>query len=104
MHGNVVQQQVAEIADALYRRTDELAPVLAHAITREVRGYQKTRPVPFEIVVRGCAGNMLPLTSVMEAYRVGFRCVWDAVMTESATHQRVNGDAMRVLTAKVSTA
>ena len=133
MHGDVVQQQVAEIADALYRRTDELAPVLAHAITREVRGYQKTRPVPFEIVVRGCAGNMrpifsaiaedtafdptaaadlgieragdgVPLTSVMEAYRVGFRCVWDAVMTESATHHHVDGDAMRVLTAKVSTA
>ena len=133
MYGNVVQQQVAEIAEALYRRTDELAPVLARAITREVRLYQTTTPVPFEVIVSGCAGNMrpifsaiaddsafdptaaaelgiqragdgVPLTSLMEAYRVGFRHVWDAVMTESAMHNHVNGDAMRVLTAKVSAA
>jgi PucR-like helix-turn-helix protein/diguanylate cyclase with GGDEF domain len=133
MQGDVVQQQVAEIAEALYRRTDELAPVLAHAITREVRLYTTTNPVPFEVVVGGCAGNMrpifsaiaegatfdptaaaelgiqragdgVPLTSLMEAYRVGFRCVWDAVMTESAMHDHVNGEALRVLTAKVSAA
>lgn len=133
MLGNVVQHQVAEIAEALYRRTEELAPVLAHAITREVRLYQTTTPVPFEVIVSGCAGNMrpifsaiaddsafdptaaaelgiqragdgVPLTSLMEAYRVGFRYVWDAVMTESAMHNHFNGDAMRVLTAKVSAA
>jgi hypothetical protein len=34
MHSHVVQQQITEIAEALYRRTDELAPVLARAITR----------------------------------------------------------------------
>jgi hypothetical protein len=133
MQGNVVQQQVAKIAAALVRRTDELAPVLASAITREVKLYQTTRPVPFEIIVGACAQNMrpifmaivddsafdptaaaelgiqragdgVPLTSLMEAYRVGFRCVWDAVMTESATHNHVNGEALRVLTAKVSAA
>ncbi len=133
MHGDVVQKQVAEIAEALYRRTDELAPVLARAITREVRLYQTTRPVPFEVIVSGCAGNMrpifnaiaddsafdptaaaelgiqragdgVPLTSLMEAYRVGFRYVWDAVMTESAAHNHVNGDTIRILTAKVSAA
>ena len=107
--------------------------MLARAITREVRLYQTTTPVPFEVIVSGCAGNMrpifsaiaddsafdptaaaelgiqragdgVPLTSLMEAYRVGFRCVWDAVMTESATHNHVNGEALRVLTAKVSAA
>jgi DNA-binding PucR family transcriptional regulator len=133
MHGNVVQQQVAEIATALYRRTDELAPVLARAITREVRLYQSTGPVPFEAIVGGCAGNMrpifsaiaddsafdptaaaelgiqragdgVPLTSLMEAYRVGFRCVSDAVMTETAMRNHANGEALRVLTAKVSAA
>ena len=133
MHSDVVHQQIAEIAEALYRRTDELAPVLARAITREVRLYRATTPVPFEVIVSGCAGNMrpifsaiaddsafdptaaaelgiqragdgVPLTSLMEAYRVGFRCVWDAVMTESAMHNHINGDAMRVLTAKVSAA
>ena len=133
MHGEVVQQQVGEIAEALYRRTDELAPVLARAITREVRLYRTARAVPFEVIVGACVGNMrpifsaiaedaafdptaaaelgiqragdgVPLTSLMEAYRVGFRCVWDAVMTESATHKHDNGDALRVLTAKVSAA
>ena len=133
MHSDVVHQQIAEIAGALYRRTDELAPVLARAITREVRLYRATTPVPFEVIVSGCAGNMrpifsaiaddsafdptaaaelgiqragdgVPLTSLMEAYRVGFRCVWDAVMTESAMHNHINGPAMRVLTAKVSAA
>jgi len=129
----VVQQQVGEIATALYRRTDELAPVLARAITREVRLYQTTTPVPFDVIVGGCAANMrpifsaiaadsafdptaaaelgiqragdgVPLTSLMEAYRVGFRCVWEAVMTETATHNHVNGEALRALTAKVSAA
>ena len=133
MHGDVAQQQVAEIAGALYRQTDELAPVLARAITREVRLYRTTTPVPFEGIVSGCAGNMrpifsaiaddsafdptaaselgiqragegVPLTSLMEAYRVGFRHVWDAVMTESAAHNHLTGDTLRVLTAKVSAA
>jgi hypothetical protein len=133
MYGDVVQQQVVEIAEALYRRTDELAPVLARAITREVRLYQTTTPVPFEVIVGACAQNMrpifsairdesafdataaaevgirragdgVPLTSLMEAYRVGFRCVWDAVMTESAMHSHANGEALHVLTAKVSAA
>jgi PucR C-terminal helix-turn-helix domain/GGDEF-like domain len=133
MRGDVVRRQVAEIAEALYRRTDELAPVFARSITREVRLYQIARAVPFEVIVSGCAGNMrpifgaiaedaafdptaaaelgiqragdgVPLTSLMEAYRVGFRCIWDAVMAESAMHNHVNGEALRVLTAKVSAA
>jgi hypothetical protein len=133
MNGHVVQQQVAEIAEALYRRTDDLAPVLARAITREVRLYQTTTPVPFGVIVGACAANMrpiftaiaddsafdptpaaelgiqragdgVPLTSLMEAYRVGFRCVWDAVMTESGTRDHVNGDVICTLTAKVSAA
>src|SRR4051812_38144300 len=133
MYGDVAQQQVAEIAEALVRRTDEIAPVLAGAITREVRLYQTTAPVPFEVIVGACAQNMrpifsaiaddsafdptaaaelgiqragdgVPLTSLMEAYRVGFRCVWDAVMTESAMHNHVNGEALRALTTKVSAA
>ena len=89
--------------------------------------------MPFDVIVNGCARNIrpifsaiaadsafdptaaaelgiqragdgVPLTSLMEAYRVGFRCVWDAVMTESAVHNHVNGEALRVLTAKVSAA
>jgi hypothetical protein len=129
MQTNVVQRQVAQIAEALYRRTDELASMLAHAITREVR-FCQDRPVPFDLIVSGCAANTrsvfsaiasdsrfdptpsaelgiqragdgVPLTSLMEAYRIGFRCVWDAVMTESTMKNHVNADTVGVLTAKV---
>ena len=130
MRGDVVQQQVAGIAEALYQRTDELAPVIARAITREVGLYHTTTPVPFEVVVGGCAANMrpifsaiaaetcfdpaaatevgieraregVPLASVLEAYRVGFRGVWDAAERESATRAEMDCDAWRTLTSKI---
>jgi|GEM_PF-4913414 acetylornithine/succinyldiaminopimelate/putrescine aminotransferase len=40
MQGDEVQKQVAEVAKALYQRTDELAVLLARAITR-VRGRRR---------------------------------------------------------------
>jgi hypothetical protein len=130
MNCDIVRQQVAEVAETLYGRTDELATALARAISREVRLYQTTAPVPFELVVHGCATNIrqvlsaiaadaefdptaaadlgmerardgVPLASVMEAYRVGFRGIWDAAVTEVATRAHVNGDALRMLTAKI---
>ena len=130
MDGDVVRQQVAEIAKALYGRTDELATELAHAIAREVRLYKATAPVPFELVVDGCETNIrqvlsaiaadtefdptaaadlgaerardgVPLASVMEAYRVGFRGIWDAAVSEAASRAGFNGDALRMLTAKI---
>jgi hypothetical protein len=133
MASEVVRQQVAEIAEALRLRTDELATTLAHAIAREVKLYKATAPVPFETVVDGCRTNIrqvldaiatdaevdptaatdlgterardgVPLASVMEAYRVGFREVWDAAVHEVANRARVNGDALRVLTAKIHAA
>jgi hypothetical protein len=133
MDSDVVRQQVAELAEALRGRTDELATTLAHAIIREVRLYKATAPVPFELVVDGCRSNIrqvlnaiatdaeveptaatdlgterardgIPLASVMEAYRVGFREIWDAAVNEVANRARVNGDALRVLTAKIHAA
>ncbi|PXX11933.1 PucR family transcriptional regulator [Mycolicibacterium moriokaense] len=130
MDGDVVRQQVAEIAEALYERTDELAAGLADAITREVRLYNSTAPVPFELVVHGCATNLrsvlsaiaagtefdpapavdlgierardgVPLASVMEAYRVAFRAISDAALKEVTSQPRVNGDVVRVLTTKI---
>src|SRR4029077_5089367 len=53
MYGDVVQQQVSEIAEALYRRTDELAPVLAKAIVREVKLYRTAGVVPFAVIANG---------------------------------------------------
>jgi PucR C-terminal helix-turn-helix domain/GGDEF-like domain len=133
MNGDAVRKQVVEVAEALYQRADDLAADLARAIRREVQLYQAAAPVPYDVVVEGCAANMrpvlqaiaagtdfdstaaktlgierardgVPLASVMEAYRVGFHGVWDAAVQEAAAranHNGDNGDALRVLTAKI---
>lgn len=119
--------QVADVAAAVYRRTDEVSIRLGGAITREVRPYQA---VPFEVVAAGCAANLeaifgaigaggefnvkpaarvgvqqardgVPLSSVMEAYRVGFRDVWEIVAAEVATTPCVGGAVLRTLTAQL---
>jgi PucR C-terminal helix-turn-helix domain/GGDEF-like domain len=138
MKSDMVLEQVADthaadVAEAVYRRTDEVSILLARAITREVRLYGATAVVPFDVVAEGCAANMraifgaiaaggdfdltvatrtgaerardgVPLSSVMEAYRVGFRRVWEAVADQAVTRPDMNGDALRGLTAKLLTA
>jgi hypothetical protein len=130
MNGAAARAHVGDVAAALYGRADDLAVDLASAITKEVRLYQTTAPVPFEMVVEGCASNIrpvleaitadtefdtsaaatlgidrardgVPLSSVMEAYRVGFHGVWDAAMKESMARSDHNSDALRMLTAKI---
>ena len=121
------------MADAIHARTDDLALVLARAISREVHLYREAAVVPFDVLTASCAANVdaifaaiaddtdfdtaaakklgvdragdaVPLASVMEAYRVGFRAVWDAVVTESARLATVTTDALRELTAKIQAA
>ncbi|HXA90939.1 MAG TPA: helix-turn-helix domain-containing protein [Mycobacterium sp.] len=130
MTGNAVQEQVSEVADAVGQRTEELAVTLASTIRREVPLYQAAFPLAFDMVVAGCAANIrpictaiaadiafdttaatelgverardgVPLSSVMEAYRVGFRRLWDAVMTESTGRRGLNGGVLRDLTSKL---
>jgi hypothetical protein len=133
MKSGIVLEQVDDVADAMYRRTDEVSILLARAIIREVRLYGPTEAVPFDVVAAGCAANTraifgaiaadddfnvtvatrlgverardaVPLSSVMEAYRVRFRRLWEAVAAEAATRPCMNGDALRTLTAKLLTA
>jgi hypothetical protein len=130
MKSGIVWQQVADVAEAVYQRTDEVSTLLARAITREVRLYGATAAVPFDVVAKACAANLrailgaiaagadfnvtaatrtgverardgVPLSSVMEAYRVGFRLAWEAIADEAATRPNMNGDALRTLTAKL---
>jgi hypothetical protein len=130
MDGDAVQEQVSEVAEAVGRRTDELAVILARTISREVRLYRAAVPLAFDMVVAGCAANVrpictaiaadvafdtaaatelgverardgVPLSSVMEAYRVGFRRLWDAVMAEVTSRPGLNGSVLRDLTAKL---
>jgi hypothetical protein len=58
MKSDIVLEQVADVADAVYRRTDEVSILLARAITREVRLYGATAAVPFDVVAAACATNM----------------------------------------------
>lgn len=130
MRGDAVHQQVAEVAEALRRRMNDLATGLARAITRDVQLYQAQAPVPFAMIVQGCAANLrtvleaiargtdfdpaasaelgssrahdgVPLASVMEAYRVGFRALWDAAVAEIECRPHTDNEAMHVLTARV---
>ena len=130
MDCDTVQEQVSEVAEAVGRRTDELAVTLARTIKDEVPLYRAGLPLGFDMVVAGCAANIrpictaiaddvafdtkaatelgvarardgVPLSSVMEAYRVGFRRLWDAVVTESTTRPGLNGSVLHDLTAKL---
>jgi hypothetical protein len=129
MAGDGVRGQVADLAENLYDRSDELAIALARAITREVRLHQSATRVPMDVVAESCGAHAralfhaiaagtafdsgpatevgirraregVPLSSVMDAYRVGFREVWEAIAAESVSKIRLNGEAMRILTKK----
>jgi PucR-like helix-turn-helix protein/diguanylate cyclase with GGDEF domain len=130
MQGNRVQQQVAEVADELCQRTDELSILLARTITRDVQLYRSAAPVPFEVLAITCAAIVrsifasltadtdfdptaateagadrasigVPLSSVMEAYRVGFAQLWETTVTQAGTRLPLNRDGVRELTAKL---
>ncbi len=130
MDSTQVQQQVAEIADAVCTRTDEVAVHLAQTISEEVKLYQSTGPVRFDVVVAGCTSHVravfgaiadssefdaaaatelgaeraregVPLASVMEAYRIGFRGAWETMVEEAATRPRAGREALRASTAKL---
>lgn len=115
------------------KRTDVLAAELARAISHEVHLYREAMAVSFDVLQASCAANVgpilaaiaddtefdtaaatelgteraadsIPLASVMEAYRVGFRALWDAVLAESVGPAAVGVDALQALTTKVLTA
>ena len=60
MQGDEVQKQVAEVAKALYQRTDELAVLLARAITR----HSWSSPLMFGCRRRGAASIACTLSSI----------------------------------------
>jgi PucR C-terminal helix-turn-helix domain/GGDEF-like domain len=133
MNSASVQPQVAKVAETIHAHTDELAVDLARSINRDVPLYRDAGVVSFDVLRASCAANLdpifgsiaadtdfdteaarkvgaeraderVPLASVMEAYRVGFRAVWGAVMSESARLTTVTADTVRALTLKVSSA
>ena len=128
-----VMPQVAAVAEVLSRRVDELAALLARAIMREVPICGSIPPVRFDVVADECAASLrpiftaiaaeipfdasaamelgvacardgVPLASVLEAYQVGFRELWDAVFAEAAVQTHTCNDTFRTLTAKIHAA
>jgi hypothetical protein len=124
------QQQVAGVAGALCARTDDVAVRIARSISHEVALYQSAIPVPFNVVVAACTAHVppifgaiaagrdfdvaaakrlgaerardgVPLASVMEAYRVGFRRAWEIAADEAATRPDVGRAALQALTTKL---
>lgn len=58
-------QQLTEVAAAVERRADELAPTLARAIFHEVPYYRGSSPVPFDVVAAACAANLRPILGAL---------------------------------------
>jgi hypothetical protein len=66
MQGDEVQKQVAEVAKALYQRTDELAVLLARAIT----GRSWSSPLMFGCRRRGAAADRVHPERHRRVFRV----------------------------------
>jgi hypothetical protein len=64
--GDEVQKQVAEVAKALYQRTDELAVLLAPAITR----HSWSSPLIFGCRRRGAAADRVHAEQHRRVFRV----------------------------------
>lgn len=132
-NGQVIPQQVAQVAEWLSRRTDELATALARAITGGTPLHQSSPVDYFDSVVLSCAGTIrpifaaiaaespfdtkdaaelgairarqgMPLASLMESCRVGFVALGELVLAESTAQPAVGNDVVRALTAKVHAA
>ena len=123
----VGQQQIAEVAAALYPRADELAREIAHTSNREARLSDSV--MAHEVCVKmfadnirsilaaisadvdldtrpatqagaHCARNKIALSSAMEACRILFRRLWD-VTNEAAMNAAMDGDALHALMVKL---
>src|SRR5260370_30573696 len=65
--GRVAGAHAADVAEAVYRRTDEVSILLARAITLEVPVYGATAGVSFEVVTEGCAANVRAIFGAIAA-------------------------------------
>lgn len=130
---DAVRRQVAGVAQAVAERADELVDVLGEAVTREVRLPGCAVVLPHDGRADMCAANIRSimaamvaeknfdptpatetgidrarkkrvLSSVMEGDRIGFRRLWDVVADEAVMHPKIDGEALRSLTAKLHTA
>ncbi|MFJ4653162.1 PucR family transcriptional regulator [Nocardia sp. NPDC088792] len=127
MNNGGTRREIATVVRALAGRADQLAEELTRAITKEVVLYGTSAPVPLPVVETAVAQHLrailaaltasedfdtapatavgieraredVPLAAVMEAYRVGFHRLWEAVLGAASS---ASAEAQQELTAKV---
>jgi hypothetical protein len=125
-----VEGQIRELEEALFKRSAELSETTADAVRSEVAFYRSTELVSRAELVFSCLTNIefvfsaisggdpfdtspatatgvtraragVPLSSVMEAYRVAFRHVWEAVIEEAKTRPDLTNELVIRVTAKM---
>ncbi|MDH6193559.1 hypothetical protein M2272_000180 [Mycobacterium frederiksbergense] len=128
MPTEAIHTQLAEVACALEECGAALGARIAKAVVAEVRT-DHPQPEAIDVMQLGCAAHIGSVVSVIAgqtpeataaaelgtvcardgvslalllgAYRVVIREVWAAAVEESANRYRVNGDLLRILTAKI---
>src|ERR1700730_15223826 len=125
-----VDGQVRELEQALLKRSTELSETTADAVRTEVSFYRSTELVSRAELVFSCMTNIefvfsaisggdpfdtapaattgvpraragVPLASVMEAYRVAFRHVWEVMIEEARTLPHLTNELVIRATAKM---
>ena len=67
MKSDILLQQIADAADALWERTDKVSVLLARAISRDVQLYRAAAPVSFDVLTTACAANMRSIFAAIAA-------------------------------------
>ncbi|MFC7449581.1 PucR family transcriptional regulator [Rhodococcus daqingensis] len=125
-----IEQQMVELGTALYRRADELGQAVANVIAAEVDFYASGSAVTSAELAESCKANLrfifsglqgdqdfdttparatgirrakagVPLAAVMEAYRVAFRLIWEAMLDESRARRHITAEAILRVTGQV---
>jgi len=118
-----LDRQIANLATALLSRLDELAEAMAEWIQKEVPSYVDDGQVPYDDLREDCRAQLrsilpalcgprgadvayaresgrqravlgVPLAKVMDAYRVGGRFIWEALVAEAHATQSLGSDAL----------
>ncbi|WP_344113420.1 helix-turn-helix domain-containing protein [Kribbella alba] len=118
-----LDRQIARLATALLSRLDELAETMAEWIQGEVTAYVDSELVPYADLREDCRAQLrsilptlcgpeaadisyarhsgrqraalgVPLAKVMEAYRVGGRFIWEALVAEAQNTRLLGSEAL----------
>lgn len=130
MHASNLEAQIAEIQVALLERCDRLGVMVADTVWREVDFYSNSRMISRDELIESCVENLrfifqgldapaafdtsaavrtgtaralagTPLATVMEAYRIGCRLIWEEIVNEAAKRPHVSREVLIRATARI---